>query len=82
MQKRNCRRLPAEKDQHVLATKIRKMTDSQLCDFIDEIQNSTRSVDDFLSCLNNMSGTGNGIGRATVAKLKEFALKEGYVAKG
>jgi len=83
MSKHNCRRLPDEKQQHEFATKIRKMTDAQLCSFIDEIQHSKENDDvaQFLNRLEWMSGTGNRIGRATVAKLKAFAKSEGYIRK-
>lgn len=84
MKKRNCRRLPDEKQQHEFATKIRKMTDAQICSFIDEIQrpNENDDVAQFLNRLEWMSGTGNRIGRATVAKLKAFAISEGYIKEG
>lgn len=84
MKKRNCRRPPDEKQQHEFATKIRKMTDAQICNFIDEIQrpNKDVGVEQFLDRLEWMSGTGNRIGRATVAKLRAFAKAEGYIRKG
>ena len=83
MKKRNCRRLPDEKQQYEFATKIRKMTDAQLCSFIDEIKGSNGNDDvaQFLNRLEWMSGTGNRIGRATVAKLRAFAQVEGYIRK-
>ena len=65
--KKHYKLTPEERVRHEMAVKIRKMTDSQLCDFIEEIQNSTRSVDDFLSRLDNMPRTGNGIGPAELA---------------
>ena len=36
MAKRNCRRTASEHGIHERAVRLRKMTDSQLCDFIDE----------------------------------------------
>ncbi len=82
MKKRNCRRQPDEKQQHEFATKIRKMTDAQLCLFVGEVKGSKSSVEEFLSRLAWMSGTGNGIGRATLAKLEKFAQTEGFITKG
>lgn len=43
-----------------------------------EMENRNRGVKNFLFRLDCLSGTGNGIGPGTVAKLKEFAKKEGY----
>ncbi|MGN0489361.1 MAG: hypothetical protein ACI4HO_08885 [Ruminococcus sp.] len=37
--KRNCRMTPEEKIAHAKATKLRKMTDSQLCEFVTEQYN-------------------------------------------
>jgi hypothetical protein len=37
MKKRNCRMTPAEREQHERATKIRKMTDAQLCGMLDRL---------------------------------------------
>lgn len=45
---------------------------------IAEMEDRHRGVKDFLFRLSCLSGTGNGIGPGTVAKLKEFAKKEGY----
>ena len=37
------------------------------------------SVEDFLRRLDELSGTGNGIGRVTVNKLRRIAIKEGFL---
>lgn len=37
MKKRNCRMTAAEREQHERATKIRKMTDEQLCGMLDSL---------------------------------------------
>lgn len=83
MKKRNCRLTPIERIQHDRATRIRKMTDAQLCAYLDEIQAQGEALDDiairrhgieaFLSHLASMAGTGNGIGAGTVAKLRKLA---------
>ena len=77
--KRNCRRTPDELRQHEIAVKVRKMTDQQLCEFIDGLSASCPSVEDFLRRLDELSGTGNGIGRVTVNKLRRIAIKEGFL---
>lgn len=38
-------------------------------------------IEEFLQRLDMMSGTGNGIGRATVKKIREFAEKEGFIQR-
>lgn len=76
--KRACRRTPDELRQHETAVKIRKMTDQQLCEFIDGLSTAAPSVEDFLRRLDELSGTGNGIGRVTVNKLRRIAIKEGF----
>jgi hypothetical protein len=37
MKKPNCRKTPEEIEQHKMAVEIRKMTDAQICDYIDGI---------------------------------------------
>ena len=55
MKKRSCRMTDTEKEMHDSAVKIRKMTDEQLCKYIDDTQgkNDTRdkSVSKFLTCV-------------------------------
>lgn len=36
--KRNCRRTDDERDQHDRATRIRKMTDAQICSYLQKEQ--------------------------------------------
>ena len=58
-----------EKEMHDRAVKIRKMTDEQLCNYIDDTQgkNDTRdkSVSKFLICVAGLKG----IGKTTENKL-------------
>lgn len=85
MKKRNCRMTPAEREQHERATKIRKMTDEQLCGYIDGLKDTgqqicptsirRQAVEDFVSSIR----PGNGIGQATIAKLREFAKANGDI---
>jgi len=44
-------------------------------------QEKAKVIEEFLQRLNMMAGTGNGIGKATVKKIREFAEKEGFVTK-
>jgi len=79
--KRNCRRSNLERTQHDTAVKIRKMTDEQICDFINEISVS-KSNDDitrFLDKLEELKGIGNGISTKTIAKLRKIAVENGFI---
>lgn len=75
--KRNCRRSELEKAQHDTAVKIRKMTDEQICDFLNEIENRQpegNRIGEFLDRLEN-----SGMGARTMKKLREFAADMGYI---
>lgn len=85
MKKRNCRMTPEEREQHERATKIRKMTDQQLCEYIGGLKDTgeqirpasirRQAVEDFISRIR----PGNGIGQATIAKLRKYAQEEGFI---
>lgn len=77
--KPNCRRTPDELRQHETAVKIRKMTDQQLCEFIDRLSISRPSVEDFFRCLDKQAGSGSGISTGTIHKLRKIAVKEGFL---
>lgn len=91
--KRNCRRSDLEKEQHERATRIRKMTDSQICEYLDSLapvkdcphdcagapDTAARVIDQLLCKLDESCGTGNGIGKSTVFKLRKFVEKEGLL---
>ena len=77
--KRNCRRTPDELRQHETAVKVRKMTDRQLCEFIDKLSISRPSVEDFFHCLDKQAGSGSGISTGTIHKLRRIAIKEGFL---
>ena len=66
-----------EKAVHEFAVKIRKMTDRQIYDFVEEI-NDRNDIEAFIKRLE--SGDAAGIGPATVKKIKEFALNENYIS--
>ena len=76
MKKRSCRMTPEERAVHEFAVKIRKMTDKQIYDFVDEIrlQNSTADLIELLE-----TGNVGGIGPVTVKKIKELAVMEGLI---
>ena len=38
MKKKNCRKTGLEREQHDRAVRIRKMTDAQLCEYIDSLK--------------------------------------------
>ena len=96
VKKRNCRKSSLEKLLHQRAVKVRKMTDKQLCQHIEDIKSNayedgykdgkkqgyktSNVVEKFLQRLECMCGTGNGIGKSTVNKLRIFAKKEGYLS--
>ena len=73
---RSCRRNELEKQQHERAVKIRKMTDEQLCNYIDSLKQDRLTkkeerliIENYISYIHNQPG--NGIGRAIEAKLKD-----------
>lgn len=77
--KRNCRRTPDELRQHETAVKIRKMTDQQLCVYINRLSASHPNVEDFFRCLDKQAGSGSGISTGTIHKLRKIATKEGFL---
>ncbi len=79
MAKKNYRKSPLERRQHDTAVKVRKMTDEQLCAFIDEISNQNNSLERFFERLNELKGTGNGISTGTIYKLRRIAVAEGLL---
>lgn len=77
MKKRSCRMTSEEKAVHEFAVKVRKMTDRQLYDFINSNNEKENKAEEFLNAFETR--TVNGIGPVTVHKIKEFAIKEGFV---
>ena len=65
--KRNCRRTDDERDQHDRATRIRKMTDAQICSYIDSLAVRTDS--------------GNRISDATIRKIRQMAYEMGFLTE-
>ncbi len=95
MKKRNCKKSEEERKMHEDAVKIRKMTDCQICMYIEAIKNEayssgfkdgknqgqvcSNSISRFIQHLDILSGTGNGIGKTTVCKINNFAKDNGYL---
>lgn len=84
MKKNSSKRTLEERSTHERAVKLRKMTDTQLCSYIDGLTSGgsiTAGVEAFIDHLDKACGTGNGIGKSTVHKLRRFAQQEGYIGK-
>lgn len=87
MKKKNCRMTEDERMKHERAVKLRKMTDEQLCDYVDTLveqagkkeKNTRPTVADFIRHLGSKVGSGNGIGQSTVDKISQFAMAEGFM---
>ena len=77
MSKKHRHRTYGEQQRHILAVKIRKMTDEQLCEFVNQTVPSF-GVSQYLDRLEELSGT-RGIEAGMVDKLRSIALKEGYI---
>ena len=67
-----------EKTEHEFAVKVRKMTDKQLYEFICDLSEKN-SVERFIKQLESQSHA--GIGPATIKKIKEFAMENGYLQR-
>lgn len=78
MAKRSCRRTAKENRNHDVAVKLRKMTDEQLVNYIEKLEesaynkglNESASVSDFINKLENANI--KGIGKATIDKISRF----------
>lgn len=78
MKKRSCKMTGDEKAEHEFAVKVRKMTDKQLYEYVNEISEKN-SVEGFIHRLETQSHT--GIGPATLKKIKNFAVSEGFISE-
>ena len=76
MKKASCRRNRLEQEQHARAVKIRKMTDAQLCEYIDGLAGNGQHKGDVLEFLSRVEAP--GIGKVTRKKLMEEARRLGY----
>lgn len=88
MGKRNCRKNTDEKKIHDKAVKMRKMTDTQLVEYVENRVEKARSegrneakkglsLKEFLSSL-SVPGIIPGVGPTTVDKILKFAKEGGY----
>lgn len=81
--KRNCRRSDEERAIHDRACRIRRMTDEQICTYIDGRNTSTAEViERFLGCLGTRSTDGTRISDATIRKLRAVAQAKGFLPGG
>lgn len=88
MKKRNCRKSEAERGQHEQATRIRRMTDAQLCEYVDALAAGERPagpdkeeiVAEFLEALAVRGDDGLRVSDATIRKIKEIAQRRGFLA--
>ena len=87
MKKRNCRKTDIEREQHDRATRVRKMTDAQLCDYLDSMAANQRPpapskeeiVNSLLDALRIRTEDGLRISDATVRKIREIATRRGFL---
>ena len=86
MSKRNCRRTDTEREQHDRAIRIRKMTDAQLCEYLDSLAappppagpRRGEIINRFIDDLAIRSDTGLRISDATIRKIRNMATEMGY----
>lgn len=83
MKKKSCRMTENERQKHERAVKLRKMTDDQLCAYVDSLEGRERksvpSIEDFIRHLAGKVGSGNGIGQSTVDKIARIAMEDGFM---
>lgn len=79
MKKRKCRQTDEERLLHERAVKIRKMTDAQMCSYIDSLSAAPAaqypSIEGFLESLSSVPG----VGPTTINKLREHAAEKGWM---
>ncbi len=88
MKKPSCRRTGKEREQHIRATRIRKMTDAQLCEYMDSLAAGNRPagptreeiVSEFLDALGVRGADGLRVSDATIRKIREIAVSRGFIA--
>lgn len=88
--KRNCRKTDAERGQHDRATRVRKMTDAQLCAYLDGLAQEAapppapaptreKIIEGYLRELSIRTDDGLRVSDATIRKLREIAVRRGYL---
>lgn len=87
MKKHNCRRTSVEREQHERAIRIRKMTDAQLCEYMDGLEAGSRPagpsepeiISSFLDSLAIRTESGLRVSDATIRKIREIAMEKGLL---
>lgn len=90
MKKRSCRRTGFEQEQHDRAIRVRKMTDAQLCAYLDELEGRNRPIvisqderekviNGFIDSLATRSDTDLRVSDATIRKIRAMAVENGYL---
>lgn len=87
MKKRSCRKTDIEREQHDRATRLRKMTDAQLCEYLDGLTANQRPaapskeeiVNSLLDTLSIRTEDGLRISDATVRKIRKIAARRGFL---
>lgn len=90
--KRNCRRTDDERDQHDRSTRIRKMTDAQICSYIDGLEQKAAAaaaapkktedaIRHFVDSLAVRTDSGNRISDATIRKIRQMAYEMGFLTE-
>ena len=88
--KRNCRRTDDERDQHDRATRIRKMTDAQICSYIDGLEQKaaaaaaapTKTEDairHFVDSLAVRTDSGTRTSDAPIRNTRQMAYEMGFL---
>ena len=87
MKKRNCQKTDLEREQHDRAIRIRKMTDAQLCEYIDGLTQQTSHaqpeeiISNFLDLLTVPTDKGLYVSRMTANKVRQIAEQRGFLAE-
>ncbi len=87
MKKRNCRKTDLEREQHDRAIRIRKMTDAQLCEYIDGLTPQSSSttpeeiISSFLNLLTVPTDKGLYVSRITANKVRKIAEQRGFLGE-
>lgn len=89
MKKPSCRRTELEREQHERAIRVRKMTDAQLCEYLDGLTAGNRPsgptkeeiVNDFLAELGVRGDDGLRMSDAAIRKVREIAVSRGYISR-
>lgn len=81
MKKRNCRMTGQERERHERATKIRKMTDDQICDLLDELNaRPEKAIENLLYyCGLRDPETDQRLSDATIRKIRQIAVSRGFL---